>query len=121
MPAALAKGVVAEIPDNHEIHWTGFMTPVACDVRQLYASSLGTLACKHALERKKVKGGTDCDSSLHESQGAAVAELDAPINPDLSVIHYFAYISLSWASCRRLLCPVMPHSVAAQPLAHSQP
>jgi len=86
----LAKGVVAEIPDNHEIHWTGFMTPVACDVRQFYASSLGTLACKHALERKKVKGGTDCDSSLHESQGAAVAELDAPINPDLSLIPHLA-------------------------------
>ena len=56
------------------------------EARQLYAFSVGTLACKCALEKKEVMGGTDRDTSLHERHSAAVAELAAPINPDLSLI-----------------------------------
>ena len=60
--------------------------------RDDYILLLGTLACKHALERKEVMGGTDRDTSLHKRQGAVVAELTAPINCDLSLIPHFAYV-----------------------------
>ena len=48
-----------------------------------------------AVEKKEVMGGTDHDTSLHERQGVAVAELAAPINPDLSLILHFAYVEES--------------------------
>lgn len=80
---------------------------------QLYASSLGTLVCKCALEKKEVMGGADSDTSLQEREGAAVAELVAPINPDMSLTPHFAYVEESWASCRRLLC--QPHHTQQQP------
>ena len=63
------------------------------DARELYAASLGALARKRALERTGVMGGTNDDTPLHERQGTAVvAELAAPINPDLSLIPRIAYV-----------------------------
>ena len=62
------------------------MTLISCDVRQLYPSSLGTLACSCAAERKEVMGGTDRDTSLHDRHDATVADLAPPINPILSLI-----------------------------------
>ena len=48
-------------------------------------------------------GGADHYTPLHERQGAAGAELAAPINPDLSLIPHFAYVEESCASCTSAL------------------
>jgi len=83
LPGALAKRVVvAEISGNLENKCTVFMTLISCDVGQLYASSLGPLACKHALEKKELVGGMHHYGPLHESQGAA----RTPINVIISII-----------------------------------
>ena len=111
---------MAETPGNHENKQTSFMTLISCDARQLYPSSLGTMACSCAVERKEVMGGTDHDKSLHKIQGANTAEPTTPINCDLSLIPHFAYAEESWASCRILLCPTTPYSAAAQLRAVSQ-
>lgn len=57
-----------------------------CDAKKLYPSLLRLLACKWSLERTGVMGGTKHDTSLQKRQGAAVADLAAPINPNLSLI-----------------------------------
>jgi len=71
--------------------------------------------CKHTLEKKETKGGTDHDISLHERKSAAVAELASLINPHLSLIPQFTCVEESWASCRRLPYPPASPSAAVEP------
>ena len=48
--------------------------------------------CQQSLERIGVMGGSDHDTRLHERQGAAVADVTALINPNLSEIPHFDYL-----------------------------